>query len=266
MKYDRDEYVKQPSPIGEELKLLFGGAAQLVFFEIGACEGEDSIKYSRMFPQATIYAFEPLPGNMSIIRRNLEKYGITNVIPQPFALSDAPGDAEFFVSSSTRQPANENWDFGNKSSSLLQPDKHLELVDFIEFTDRIKVKLSTIADFCLRHNLSSVDFIHMDVQGAELRVLKGAGEFLRSVKAIWLEVSKIHLYKDQPLAGEIYSYMTANGFVLVKDETDAVTGDHLYVNATYVDPAIFPQPPVVRNTFLSLLRGKIRSLLFSHRK
>lgn len=58
----------------------------------------------------------------------------------------------------------------------------------------------------------------MDVQAAELMVLEGAGDFINSIKLIWLEFSNIDLYKDQPLAIDIYEFMKKNKFVLIKNE------------------------------------------------
>ena len=49
MIFDREHYLGQPVPIENELKLLFDESAPLTIFEIGACEGEDSIRYSRLF-------------------------------------------------------------------------------------------------------------------------------------------------------------------------------------------------------------------------
>jgi hypothetical protein len=73
----------------------------------------------------------------------------------------------------------------------------------------------------------------MDVQGAELMVLQGAGDFINSIKIIWLEVSKVHLYKDQPLVGEVYAFMTDNYFVLAKDCVEEVQGDQLYISKAF---------------------------------
>ena len=71
--------LNKPVPIERELKTLFRHNEPLIIFEIGACEGEDSIKYSRLFSNAKIYAFEPLPENIKLIQKNLLNYGITNV-------------------------------------------------------------------------------------------------------------------------------------------------------------------------------------------
>ena len=82
-------------------------------------------------------------------------------------------------------------------------------------------------------NTTIVDFIHMDVQGAELKVLEGAKDNLSKVKAIWLEVSDIKLYENQPLRIEVENFMKDNGFYLYKTVLEGNFGDQLYINKKY---------------------------------
>src|ERR1700733_501714 len=150
MVFDREYYINHPVPIERELNILFSKSSAITIFEIGACEGEDSIRYSNLFPNSNIYAFEPLPQNVERIKDNLIKYKKLNIVAVPLALSDHTGMSVFYVSSGTPegQENNENWDFGNKSSSLLPPDKHIDIVKFIDFKQKIEVETITLDDFC----------------------------------------------------------------------------------------------------------------------
>lgn len=245
MNFDRASYLNDPIPIEKELKILFNQNDHLNIFEIGACEGEDSIKYARFFVNAKIYAFEPLPDNIRLIQNNLHHYGINNVTCCNKALSSKEGIFEFYVSEGRPENAIESdWDYGNKSSSLLPPAKHLEIVDFIHFNKKIPVETITINSFCQINNINSIDFIHMDVQGAELMVLEGASDYISSIKVIWLEVSKIDLYKNQPLAKDVKKFMTNNNFVLIKDALKQIQGDQLYISSTHYPEykSLFPPP------------------------
>jgi hypothetical protein len=51
--------------------------------------------------------------------------------------------------------------------------------------------------------IAAIDMLKIDVQGAELLVFKGAEEKLKRAVAIHTEVCFLHLYKNQPLFGEI---------------------------------------------------------------
>jgi len=237
MSFDRDTYIKQSLPIEFELSKLYSLEEKIIIFEIGACEGEDSIRYSKLFPNSTIYTFEPLPENKKLILENFKKYNVDNAHLYEIALSNFDGETDFHVSSANQDLLSEyqnvNWNFGNKSSSLLMPEKHNEEINFIKFENLIKVKTTTLQIFCNNLNINIIDIIHMDVQGAELMVLKGANEYIDKIKVIWMEVSDLEYYKGQPLAKEVESFMKKNNFFLVKNTLVKNQGDHLYVSKKY---------------------------------
>ncbi|MBD1906677.1 FkbM family methyltransferase [Funiculus sociatus GB2-A5] len=235
MIFTRDDYIKMPSPIEKELKILFNTHSKLTIFDIGSCEGEDSIKYAKLFPNSKIYSIEALPKNLPILYTNLEKYSTKNVEVLPVALSDKRGKAAFYVSSGNPDnlSRSNDWDYGNKSSSLLPPDQHIQYWPWCKFNEVIEVETDTLNNVCKYYNIEVIDFLHMDVQGAELKVLKGAGKFLKKIKVIWLEVEHISLYQGQPLKKEVENFMRENGFFKIKDTVNKVTGDHLYLNSKY---------------------------------
>ncbi|MBD2107735.1 FkbM family methyltransferase [Nodosilinea sp. FACHB-13] len=211
--------------------MIFDIQKPLVIFDIGSCEGEDSIKYSKVFPSARIFAVEALPSNLSLLKENLNKYSVKNVEILPFALSDEAGICNFHVSSGQLEDKKEDWDYGNKSSSLLAPTENLDIFPWLKFSNIISVETNTLYNVCIEKDISSIDFVHMDVQGAELKILKGAGKFIKKIKLIWLEVEALELYKDQPLKKEIEEFMRENAFIKVKDTVGDVSGDQLYINS-----------------------------------
>lgn len=237
MNFDRDIYLNESLPIKFELLNLFNIEDSLNIFEIGACEGEDSIRYSKLFPNSSIYTFEPLPENQKLIEQNFKKFNVVNARLFGVALSNFEGETDFHVSSADQNLLSEyqnvNWNFGNKSSSLLTPEKHSEEVEFIKFDQLIKVKTNTLSNFCQKSSIDLIDIIHMDVQGAELMVLKGANEYIKKIKVIWMEVSNVEYYKGQPLASDVENFMKKNNFMLLKDTLVEKQGDHLYVSYEY---------------------------------
>jgi FkbM family methyltransferase len=174
-----------------------------------------------------------LPYNIDIAKKNFKKNDIYNIKLIGKALSDKIGSAQFYVSRGNPAGIKDDWDYGNKSSSLLHPAKHKEVSAFIIFDRTVTVETITLDKFCKENNIRSIDFIHMDVQGAELRVLQGALNSLRFIKAIWLEVSTIELYKDQPLAGDIETFMSDNGFAMVRDCLYGISGERLYISKAF---------------------------------
>lgn len=226
----RKEYIEDPAlQVQESLLLkLFPPAASLVIFDIGACEGESSVRYSRLFPNAAVHAFEPLPANFNWIRKHIEYYRAGGVVPHQLCLSDQPGEIPFFVSAGKPEGvADADWDYGNKSSSILPPGEHQ--AGWLRFNEQVLVPATTLKQFCAENQIGAVDFIHMDVQGAELMVLDGAGDFIRNIRAIWLEVEAVELYKGQPLKEEVEAYLETRGFIKLADTVYDTAGDQFWV-------------------------------------
>lgn len=232
--YNRENYILTDTPLKRDLLKLFNKNDKIIILDIGGCEGEESIRYSRVFPLAEIFIFEPLPNNQKLIVENIEKHEVKNMKLIPFAVSDIDGFSEFHVSSGhPEHESNElDWDFGNKSSSLLPPEK-ANNHSWLKFSEKINVETITLNAFFIKNKIEEVDFIHMDVQGAELKVLMGAKDYIKKTKAIWLEVADIELYKGQPLRVDIENFMKNNGFYLVKSQLEGQVGDQFYLNKKY---------------------------------
>ena len=100
-------------------------------------------------------------------------------------------------------------------SSILKPSD-AELAFFNLFTElgtiesTIDVQTKRLADI---EALKDIDFLKMDIQGAELMVLENAGDRLDNCVAIHVEASFIPLYEKQPSFGDIDLWMRKNGFL-----------------------------------------------------
>jgi FkbM family methyltransferase len=229
---DITAYIGSMTEVESELLKIFRPDEMLIILDVGACEGEDSIRYAKRFPNAQIYSFEPLPSNQALVLANFLRYGISNAELIPVALSDQAGEAEFHVSSG-RPPdefAGKNWNYGNKSNSLLAPAGNEPMYGWIEFKESIKVATLTLDEFCRRRGIDRIDFIHMDVQGAEHLVLAGASASLRKTSTVWLEVSDTPLYTGQKLRGEMQSLLGEKGFLLGFEVRRQLEGDQFYIN------------------------------------
>jgi FkbM family methyltransferase len=219
-----------------ELPKIFNTLDPLVIFDIGACEGEDSIRYARLFPNSQVYTFEPLPENREIIDSNFQKYGCENSTLYDLALSNQNGVVDFHVSGGRPEKLweGENWNYGNKSSSILAPAAEGPVYGWLEFKQKVEVLTQTLDTFCQEAKIDRIDFIHMDVQGAELLVLNGAKKMLKNTRSIWLEVSEVETYKGQCLRTDVESFMEKAGFLLVHFESRGEEGDQFYVNKSLI--------------------------------
>ena len=72
-------------------------------------------------------------------------------------------------------------------------------------------------DYFARENgIDSVDFIKIDIQGAELDVFQGGSETLKDVVAIVSEVEFIHHYLEQPLFGDVCAFLAEHELMFHK--------------------------------------------------
>jgi len=128
-----------------------------IVFDIGAYVGDTALWFSKAVgPQGKVYAFEPEPGNFAKLKANLERNKVTNVIPLQLAVSETKGELQ--VTSSAN------------SSVITQT------------STGTSVKVTTIDKFLEANKLPRVDFIKMDVEGHELKVLAGASGTIRTFK------------------------------------------------------------------------------------
>lgn len=97
----------------------------------------------------------------------------------------------------------------DQSSSLLEPKEHLKLYPMIEKTGEIQVDcrtLDSLMDECAI-NPANFNYLHMDIQGAELKALKGASKLLPHLEAITCEINFVEMYKGCPMASDIDAYL-----------------------------------------------------------
>lgn len=231
-----ETYLSQPIPVEPWLKKFFDAGEKLVMFDIGACEGEESIRYARLFPSAIVYSFEPLYTNYQLAQAHFLKFGKEADHLFNIALGDANGETNFFVSSGQPDDAtpSADWNYGNKSGSILPPgEMTTHTYQWLKFAEGEKVMVRRLEDFCKEQGVAHIHYVHMDVQGAEVKVLDGAGRLLSEIDLVWMEVSTKEFYKGQPLEKEVYRYMRDRGFVLVYNHREGSYGDHLYASATF---------------------------------
>lgn len=255
---DIQNYINESPYHHKYLEKLFDKNDPLIIFDIGACQGEDSIRYAKLFPEAHIYAFEALKSNFDKGIALIEQYNLSTKISLNFlALSDKKGTATFYVSSDIAPKANSSPERGNKSSSLLPPtEEQKKHFSWLSYKEKQEVETERLDAFCQQKGINEIDFIHMDVQGAELMVLQGAGDFLDKIHVLWLEVESVELYENQPLKKDIEDFMQKAGFTCILDKAGKVCGDQLYVNKCYYSSNFW----FSRGLFLLRIREKLNHL------
>ncbi len=137
-----------------------------VVFDVGAYKGDTSVYFADCTGKnGKVYAFEPTTPSFEVLRRNIERNSLGEVIiPIKHACSNQTGTGRFgVVSSETGVP----WAFLSERSET----KNIETITTI-----------TIDDFVAQQKLDHVDFIKMDVEGFEANVLEGAKKTIQNLK------------------------------------------------------------------------------------
>ncbi len=163
---------------------LFPGA---VFYDIGANNGFITLLAASLVGHdGLVFAFEPLPGNVRILQKNIEMNYIQGCVLVDKAVSNKNGRQELFVSKSSATP------------SLLRAGPH--------DVESISVSTVTLDEFVQSH--PAPDLIKMDVEGAEVDVLEGATSLLYGDKAPGL-IIEVH---DQKKGEEVEKILGNAGY------------------------------------------------------
>ncbi len=160
-------------------------------------------------PNLTIYGFDADADACEASNTALEAQQINWTEKHiPLALANSVGESTLYV---TKHPM---------CSSLYPPNEpYLErfsgLSELVNLDFYMGIETTTLDEFCQSEGIEEIDFLQIDVQGAELQVLQGASQILgQSVLAVQAEVEFSHLYKNQPLFADVDIYLREQGFTL----------------------------------------------------
>jgi FkbM family methyltransferase len=191
-----------PCPIKDTLQVEL---PTIEVLDIGAmAEGAD--RYAGLVEQglARVTGFEPNPDQFRLLAARQGPYRYL-----PYFLGDG-GPATFHVS---RYPG---------CSSLYEPDPAvIDLFTSIGASEggnftvvkTVPVQTRRLDDVA---EVKRADLIKIDIQGAELDVLRHGTTLLGTALVLECEVEFLPLYKRQPLFGDVHVFLTAQGFVLHK--------------------------------------------------
>ena len=184
----------------------FGGKVP-VLWEIGSRDGVDAIQMARSFPSSRIWAFEPNPATFDLVARSATAE--PRIVAVNAALSDVDGPVTFHQIDPDKTET--TWADGNPgASSLFQASGAYPHETYVQ---RPIVVDSIRGDSMIGNGTAPLpDFIWMDVQGAELLVLNGLGEYLSKVSMIYVELSLLEMYFGQALAPEVVALLRRHGF------------------------------------------------------
>lgn len=155
------------------IKKVIDKEEAICFFDIGANTGQTSKKINQYFPNASIYAFEPVKKTFDQLVFNTQT--ITKVHAFQNAMGAEPGEFVIY-----HRPDSE-W------NSLVK-----ELNDLAKNEGAVSetVQVNTVDLFLKEKQLGKIDILKSDTEGFELQVLEGAKEALQEqlIDMLYIEV------------------------------------------------------------------------------
>ena len=78
----------------------------------------------------------------------------------------------------------------------------------------VLVNARSLNSFVEEQDILEIDLLKIDVQGAEVDVLKGSGNILNRVAVVLIEISLYDYYEKSSTIGDVESYLSPHGFSL----------------------------------------------------
>ncbi|MCU0567937.1 MAG: FkbM family methyltransferase [Oculatellaceae cyanobacterium Prado106] len=176
--------------------------------KLGASDDYASGAWGLFAPHLTIYGFDADADACDEANADLANRQVNWTEKHiPLALSKSVGEATLYV---TQNPM---------CSSLYPPnqpylDRFANLSELVSLDFTVDMETTTLDEFCKQEGISSIDFLQVDVQGADLQVLQGSEQILNTVLAVQTEVEFSHLYQNQPLFADTDAYLRTKDFTL----------------------------------------------------
>jgi FkbM family methyltransferase len=206
--------------------LLCGGP---VCLHVGASDGRHSYVMTKVAPRAHVYAFEPSAFSYEVLRLCLRWHGIRDrVTAIHAAVGDCPG--EMLLVTPRKLSGRMGRSFAFVSHDAPAGPARPDVQDRGAALQRTSVV--TLDAFCAEQGIKRVDFIRMDIEGAELMGLRGASGILdRDVPHVLVEIHPPMLSsRFGGSAEEVLEIFRSRGYRMF-----AVNGDHLEARDTLVE-------------------------------
>jgi FkbM family methyltransferase len=187
----------------------------LIIFDIGSRDCIQSIEFYKEFPNSKIYAFECNPNTLDICKKNIEPYSDRITLIEG-AICNYDGNIIFYPINQEKTIT--TWKDGNPgASSIFKTNNKYTIETYIQ--DKMITKCHRLDSIMDKYDISCVDLIWMDLQGAELLALKGLGKHIQNVKYIHTEVSYKEIYSGQVMFKELDDFIFSNNFSIMNKLT-----------------------------------------------
>jgi FkbM family methyltransferase len=179
----------------------------MTVFDVGANVGYFTLLFARLVGETgTIVAFEPTTWAIRKLRRNMSLNDFRNIVAEQLALSDTAGEVE---TSSMQTAFRASW----------------PLTDSRERAPEA-VTLLPLDSYVRRANIERVDFIKVDVDGYEHRVVQGAAETLRAHQPhMMLEIGREAMSELGDRSEDLVELLSSLGYSFLTEDRQRAFAD-----------------------------------------
>jgi FkbM family methyltransferase len=249
IEYEREEFLSVQEE-SERLLVKNYVKKDMIVFDVGANIGDYSLMLSKLVGDTgKVYAFEPASSTFNKLKERLDKNNCKNILPFQYAI----------YSENTQIKFNEFPDDFSVWNSIGKP----EMLDpsgsgkYISIVQTEMVEAVKLDDFCQVNQVKSIDYLKVDVEGAESDVFQGAINLLRnkSIKLIQFEISQKMLEGLNRQAQSTFDLLTTNGYECHQILVNGKIGNLVSTsNSFYENYIAFPVVPI--NFFTIVLNGQ----------
>ena len=180
---------------------------------VGAHECEEINDYEIYLDRSKILWIEALPNKVYMCQKLYPKILIRDAI-----VSDTVEKVKFNISNN------------GQSSSILELGLHKHFHPHIHYVDYFEGETELLQDIICDYDID-FNFLNFDIQGAELKALKGMESYLPKVDYLYTEVNSDYVYEGCALITELDDYLKPFGLHRVETQwcADFRWGDALYI-------------------------------------
>jgi FkbM family methyltransferase len=167
---------------------------------VGAHECEELKDYELYIDRNKILWIEALPNKVELCKQLFPGVLIENAI-----VSDEIKNIRFNVSNN------------GQSSSILDFGLHEVFHPHVKYVSSFELETKILKDIICKYDIE-YNFLNFDIQGAELKALKGMTEYLNKVDYLYTEVNSDYVYKDCALITELDAFLLQYGLHRVETQ------------------------------------------------
>jgi len=153
-----------------------------------------------------VIAIEPNPKTFEKMRKTIERNRLKNVLALNIGLGSSESEVELYYNSS----------IGNDSATMVAHGA----------TESVKVKVLKLDEVVSQHNIETIAYVKIDVDGFEPEVFQGAKSLLAAggIKALQCEFSDVWLRRMKNSPESVHGFLVKSGFHDVDGHPHFVSG------------------------------------------